>query len=469
MLPEFLPTGFATKSARSIIDRLDFSLSQATAVRASVCYWTRWPNHLHRNFTELLKWDDSFCCVDIKDTTEVDALYAFSEEGASNFYVYLKEESEKRPGQLRLYHNLLHPKMLVLDMPNGQAEVWVGSHNFTERALHGHNYEASTVTVCTQDSAFYWHHRAYLEHIRNQCQQFNPNLRAAYKALQRPYQTGNTDNLYQILPLVGYNVLALPGQTLLLLGDDAQELRRFSGATPRLQRFLVRAGDLQTGQQHLLHAHVQSSGLIDKLDEQSFGIDFSARPYAIRRRDLIPYTAYRSKAFVGTELKRFAYWVNIKLGPLAGHGEELQAVKAPPLAWWAKDAAATAHLRQEIARERARQRMATGWEDQPRREWETERELLEAQQFQPEVRVARFRQESDVPVLVAGRDQEAAFTPRMLTAAQPFYEREFQQVYFEPEATERRPFRLKPEAQVPEELRAFTLKTLVQERRWQGG
>ncbi|MET4104750.1 hypothetical protein [Hymenobacter sp. UYP22] len=469
MLPEFLPTGFATKSDRSIIDRLNFSLGQATAIRASVCYWTRWPNDLHRNFTELLKWGDSFCCVDIKDTTKVDALCAFHQEGASNFYLYLRDVSEKQDGQLRLRHNLMHPKMLVLDMPNGQAEVWVGSHNFTQRAQLGDNFEASTVTSCAQNSDFYWHCRTYLEHIRKECHKLDPNLRAAYKALQRPYQTSNTDNLYQILPLVGYNVLALPGQTLLLLGDDAQELRRFSGATPRQQRFLVRAGDLQTGQQHLLHAHVQSSGLIDKLDEQSFGIDFSARPYAIRRRNLIPYTAYRSKAFVGAELKRFAYWVNIKLGPLAGHGEELQAVKALPLAWWAKDKAATAQIRQDILQERAYQQVATGWEDQPRRDWETERELLEAQPVLPEVRVARFRQESDVPVLVAGRDQEAAFTPRMLTAAQPFYEREFQQVYFEPEANERRPFRLKPEAQVPEELRAFTLKTLVQERRWQGG
>ncbi len=38
---------------------------------------------------------------------------------------------------------LLHAKMLLFWMPDGTAELWVGSHDWTKRALLGLNVEAS--------------------------------------------------------------------------------------------------------------------------------------------------------------------------------------------------------------------------------------------------------------------------------------------------------------------------------------
>ena len=327
MAPLLLPASF-TNGTRSVLDRLNASLGNAEAVRACVCYWTQWPEQLHANFTSLLSKEPSFCCVDVHWPTDHDALFDFGLHEATNFYLFLKQLVVQ--GQLQARHNLMHTKMLVLDLPGGQAEMWVGSHNFTDYALGGTNFEASVVTQCAQDSDFYGQCRGYLEFIRQQCHLFEPGRLADYKALQRTSLAGGKGDIYQVLPLVGPQIDQLPGKTLLLLGDDAQELRKFGATEPTRQRLMVRAGDLDTQRDYLIEAHVQSSGLIDKLDQQSFGIDFSERPYAIRRNQLIPYTAYRDKAYGGEDLKEFAYWVNVKLGNLVGTGDELKPVNTPP-------------------------------------------------------------------------------------------------------------------------------------------
>ena len=161
--------------------------------------------------------------------------------------------------------------------------------------------------------------------------------------------------------------------------------------------------------------------------------------------------------------------MNVKLGGVVGLGNELQALKAPPLAWWAKDVKATEKVQRDIIAERTQhnsRRSAPGWEQKPPRGWELERAQTSIPPDVPEVRVARFRNEADLPSPLAGRDQEAAFTDTLLAATQPFYEEQFQQVYFEPDSNRREPVKPSPEPQAPEMLNALRLNTLIQTRRW---
>jgi hypothetical protein len=466
MSPLLLPPSF-TNGTRSVMEQLNERLGQAEAVRACICYWTQWPEQLHPNFIALLAKEPSFCCVDVHWPTDPEALVEFGQLGAMHFYLFLKQLV--LPRKLQVRHNLMHTKMLVLDLPYGQAEIWVGSHNFTDYALGGTNFEASVVTQCEQNSDFYRQCRGYLEYMREQCHPFDSRLLAEYKALQRTSLSSNEGEIYQVLPVLGSRVDQLAGKTLLLLGDDAQELKKFGATAPARQRLLVRAGDLDTQRDYLIDAHVQSSGLIDRLDQQSFGIDFSERPYAIRRNQLIPYTAYRDKAYGGEDLKEFAYWVNVKLGEIVGKGDELQSVNAPPIAWWAKDAAATTAIRTEMARVQDDSSQITPAVDLPSRE----RGLQELKRRRekrlevPEIRVARFRAHAERAKDALLLSVDEAFEAPMLTSAQPFYDEQFQQVYFERITEQSVPGSAEREGpKAPEKLKALRQKTLVQERRW---
>lgn len=467
-----LPVSF---SNRTIRERLNASIARARALRASVAFWTLPPGYLHENFGRLMQQADSFCCVDVHWPTSLEVMAQHYGKGARGFYLYCKEIYQT--GKLQARHNLLHTKMLVLDMPGGEAEIWVGSHNFTQYALNGVNLEASVVLTCRKNSGLYRQARAYVEAIREkgECLPFDPARLAEYKALQRGgLGAAGAGEEVEVLPLVGNDILSLRGKTLLLLGDDARELARFGRAEAEKSKLLIRAGDLQTHREYLFEATIQSSGRIDRLDELSYGIDFTPRPYALRRRRFIPYTAYRSKGFGGEALTEFAYWVNLQLREVVGTGTQLEAVNAPPPAWWVKDQQATQAIRSQMAS--AKMRAAS---DPARSNQDlfgnlsldsldagllADQAVQEADLGPPEVRVPRFRKATQGGTARATRAVEGAFTPAILAAAQPIYEAEFQRQFFEEEGVIVRDSGT--ERELTGGLRAIQQESLLHKRRW---
>lgn len=466
-----LPSSY---SDRSVLQRLNESLARARAVRASVAFWTLPPNYLHENFGRLMQQADSFCCVDVHWPTNPQLLAQHYAAGARGFYLYCKEIHQS--GQLQTRHNLLHTKMLVLDMPGGEAEIWVGSHNFTQYALNGINLEAAVVLTCRKNSGLYRQVRAYVEAIRDKggCLPFDPARVAEYQALQRGgLGAAGEGEEVEVLPLVGNDILSLRGKTLLLLGDDARELARFGRAEAARSKLLIRAGDLQTHQECLFEATIQSSGRIDKLNEVSYGIDFTPRPYALRRRRYIPYTAYRSKAFGGAALTEFAYWANLQLREVVGTGSQLEAVNEPPPAWWVPDKKATLAVRAQLANElRLTQQGVRGLPDLfgelprsplPPAAHQTGNGAEELETAPPEVRVPRFRKADAGRAERATRAVEAAFSPAVLAAAQPIYEAEFQRQFFEEGLLVRD---AGIERELTGSLRAIRQESLLHKRRW---
>lgn len=466
----------ASYSNRTILERLNASIARARAMRASVAFWTLPPGYLHENFGRLMQQADSFCCVDVHWPTSPEALALYYAEGARGFYLYCKEIYQT--GKLQARHNLLHTKMLVLDMPGGEAEIWVGSHNFTQYALNGINLEASVVLTCRKNSGLYRQARGYVEAIREkgECLPFDPTRLAEYKALQRGgLGAAGAGEEVEVLPLVGNDILSLRGKTLLLLGDDARELARFGRAEAERSKLLIRAGDLQTHREYLFEATIQSSGRIDRLDEVSYGIDFTPRPYALRRRRFIPYTAYRSKGFGGEALTEFAYWANLQLREVVGTGTQLEAVNAPSPAWWVKDQKATQAVRSQMAAAKLRMESAPTQSDQdlfgnPSLESLAVALLAELQAMQeadlglPEVRVPRFRKATESQTERATRAVEGAFTPETLAAAQPIYEAEFQRQFFEEEGLIMRDSGR--ERELTGSLRSIQQESLLHKRRW---
>lgn len=119
---------------RTIVAQLNKTINKAKAIYGAVCFWSIGPDVLSAKLVDLLSKPDSFCIVDLHTPTNVDKINEFYDGGGTNLYIFAKELTTKT-GERFLQRHLLHIKMLVFDLPGNQAEVWVGSHNFTKQAL----------------------------------------------------------------------------------------------------------------------------------------------------------------------------------------------------------------------------------------------------------------------------------------------------------------------------------------------
>jgi hypothetical protein len=129
-----------------------------------------------------------FLCVDIHLPTDIDQLYQMKKAG-ENIYLYLFNPNPQ-PGELRskVPPHLLHPKMLLFDYPTGHSDLWVGSHNWTARALTGVNIEASLRVNVTTASSLYISAVDFLQAIRARREPFDVNAVSYYKWLQQADQ-----------------------------------------------------------------------------------------------------------------------------------------------------------------------------------------------------------------------------------------------------------------------------------------
>ena len=85
---------------------------------------------------------------------ELDALLA---DGVSpdRLYVHLGHTNETggRKNPFARYHPMLHSKVYYMELPNGDACAFIGSHNMTAFALTGFNGEAAVLLEGPQASA----------------------------------------------------------------------------------------------------------------------------------------------------------------------------------------------------------------------------------------------------------------------------------------------------------------------------
>jgi HKD family nuclease len=107
----------------------------------------------------------------------------------ANVYLYLLNPNPQ-PGELKskVPPHLLHPKQLLFDYKDEPAELWVGSHNWTARALTGVNIEASLRVRLSSDSKLYADAAAFLDAIRANCVPFDVTAVNYYKWLQQSDQ-----------------------------------------------------------------------------------------------------------------------------------------------------------------------------------------------------------------------------------------------------------------------------------------
>jgi len=294
-------------SPSSVKAALTAALSRATRLQAGIGYWTIDSALLGPDLVRAIQHENGFVCVDLHPPTEVDALAAMATQGA-RVHVYYEDIPTYTDQGRKEPPCLLHAKMLLFCANDGTAELWVGSHNWTKRALLGLNVEASLVVRLKDTSPLFVAASDYLAHMKAIAEPFDLAKVDFYKALQRKMTSGLTP----VIELEAEDGASASNTTVTVFGTDRKDLTRLGTVRREVRVALL---DPQTDAQSVYPATILHSGLLPASDAAAGGISFSPRRYAYRKGRQFP--ALRRSGPVDPEVLTAAeYFVTVHLGAL---------------------------------------------------------------------------------------------------------------------------------------------------------
>ncbi len=274
----------------AFFQRLQRSVLKAQSLRGAVAYWTVAPDLVSPSLAQLLATRKSFLCVDLHLPTSVEMLtqlnQSIKEHDATGRHLFLhlrdlEGQTEVWSANREMPPHLLHTKSLLFDFEDGTAEVWIGSHNWTRRALVGLNVEASFVIRIPQTSRLYRQTLRMLEQIRSLCQLFNPSDVHYYRWLQGLEQT------VPILELEGPQANKLADQELKLFGTDRADFKQLHTVGHQIY---LRVHDTRTRKAYLYKASIAtSSDSATDIERLANGLYTERQRYVVRQGQHLPH------------------------------------------------------------------------------------------------------------------------------------------------------------------------------------
>jgi hypothetical protein len=203
--------------------------------------------------------------------TEVDALAGIAKQGA-HVCIYYEDiptyiQGRKEPPCL------LHSKMLLFWAKDRTAELWVGSHNWTNRAIFGLNVEASLIVRLKDSSSLFAAAAEYLSKMKSISEPFDLGRVDVYKDMQRKMSQG----LFPVIELEAEDGGSVGDATIAVFGTDSAELRRLGTVRRDVNVALF---DPNSDEQFVYPATILHSGLLSASHASAGGISFSPRRYA---------------------------------------------------------------------------------------------------------------------------------------------------------------------------------------------
>jgi hypothetical protein len=250
-----------------VASTLRTSLKTAAWLRAAIAYWCVGPKQLGPDLIKRLS-GEGFLCVDVHLPTDIDVLAQMVAAGA-NVYLYLMNPNPQ-PDELKLKFppHLMHPKMLLFNYHSEPAELWVGSHNWTARALTGVNIEASLRLRLEEESLLYRDADAFLGDIRAECVTFDINAVDYYKWLQG---TALEEPMW-VLEILGFPSILEAHNKVTVFGRSTEDYRNLKSVDKSIVVSLL---DPSSSQEILYEATVSDTGHLS-----GSGVDFDSRLYA---------------------------------------------------------------------------------------------------------------------------------------------------------------------------------------------
>jgi|GEM_PF-2055901 len=248
-------------------------------MQGSVAYWTLKSNYFGTDLTRNLSHHNGFICVDLHAPTSVANICDLRQAGANVFLHMGKLAPRSAFAVPGLPPHLLHSKLLVFNFQNSHAEIWVGSHNWTERALLGINVDASTILHVKLGSDIHMQVTNYLNWMKDQlCKPVLPHLKLHYEALQgQPLET------VDVIWLEGEFVGSLSGQAITVFGTDMEEASSLNRVGRGLKLEVTDSGN---GAVFIYDAQILQSGRLDdanpRIEATVEDISFGNRRFAFR-------------------------------------------------------------------------------------------------------------------------------------------------------------------------------------------
>lgn len=308
------------------------SLTRSKLLQAAVAYWTINDNIMGCNLARALNHHSGFLSVDLHLPTDIDALAALSAKGA-NVYLYCEDIPTQGASGHREPPHLVHSKMLLFWSEDRIAELWVGSHNWTNRAIFGLNVESSLVIRLRDSSSLFCDAAGYLEKIRRVCEKFDPSRVDFYKQLQQ-----KSSNTIPVISLEAKNATSLDNSAIGFFGTDTDDLKQL-GKIPL--DVYIEAFDTDTGSPSAYPATILHSGLLSSSHKAAGGISFSPRRYAFRKGRRFPFLLPENEVgtdvlkdaayFLTLELRRLDSWVSLDYPTNKGASWEPEADEISPL------------------------------------------------------------------------------------------------------------------------------------------
>ena len=296
-----------TWSPSSVKSEIVSALSRSQLLQAGIGYWTVTDALFGPHLAPALRDDSGFACVDLHPPTDVDALARLAGKG-SHLYIYYEEIPTYTDQKRKEPPCLLHSKMLLFWSKDRTAELWVGSHNWTNRAILGLNVEASLVVRLRDSSSLFAAAAEYLQKMKDISDSFDLSKVDFYKKMQQKMVRG----LVPVIELEGEDAGTLDNATMALFGTDRTELQRLGTVRRDVNVLLF---DPHSDKQYLYPAMILQSGLLAASDSSAGGISFSPRRHAFRMGR--QFTLLQPEGPVDAYVLATAeYFVTLRLGTL---------------------------------------------------------------------------------------------------------------------------------------------------------
>ncbi len=263
-----------------VIGELAALASSAAVIRGAIAYWTIDATLLGGAFAQGLAHPDGFLCLDIHHPTSIDHLVALRRTGANVFlHLFDLVGHTEDVGVKGVPPHLMHAKMLLFDLDERRAVLWVGSHNATRRALYGVNVEASLVLDLERGSANYVRAVTTLEGIRRRCDLMDPTRADYYKLLQSGAKAEN------VIELEDATDSPIPRSTISVFGTETTDHRQLDKVGKEV---FVSITSSLSGRELFYPARISQTGEMPRASRAAQGITFDQRRYAFRRGSRLP-------------------------------------------------------------------------------------------------------------------------------------------------------------------------------------
>jgi hypothetical protein len=199
------------------------------------------------------------------------------------------------------------------------ADLWVGSHNWTNRAIAGLNVESSLAVRMRRSSRLFDQAADYLAKIASISQEFDPSQVETYRDAQTRAPMSDAS---AVIELEAGDAGRLDRSTIRLFGTDPADQKQLRTVGEDIWLLVV---DSKSEQEFVYPTTILHSGFMPAANPAAGGIAFGDERYAFRRGRRFP--ALLPKGPLDPAVSAEAhYFVTLELGP---RDDTLQA-KGPP-------------------------------------------------------------------------------------------------------------------------------------------